>query len=758
MATSSRLSDTALSFTNAGGQGSVSYSNSGDLEINAPVLAQSITASALVVGSNASVVATSTFGEISVSSLKDVGVIEMDGSTSGTITVQPAATTTNYTLTLPATQGSADTFLKNNGSGGLTWAAGAGGGGSGDVVGPSSASDNAVARFDWVSGKLLQTSAVTISDTADVAGVKTLALSGATSGAMTVQPAATTTSYTVTLPGAQGAAATYLRNDGSGTLSWSSVAGGGGAGNLLNMQVFNSASGTYTYTPTAGCSRALVYVVGGGGAGGGCTSGLNKSVGAGGAGGGCRVGLFAVADGQTGTVVVGAGGAGVSAGTGSSGSNSTFTYSTSSITGTGGTGGTVTTNANLAYANPIALADSSASATNAVLISSYGIFGSLGPRGETYAAGNSVYAGAGGNSAFGGGAATGGAAGGSTGAAGQAGKDGVGGGGSGAYQTDGTARAGGSGGFGGVYVLEYANANGIGDLIGPASATDNAVARFDATTGKLLQNSGVTISDTAVIAGAKGVAMNGSSSGTLTIQPAASTTGHTLTLPSAQGSAGTVLRNNGNGGLSWSRTTQPIFYWSRPANGDPRSSQTYNGTFSGDATMTGVAVYDGVRLTTNSNNLLGAVNWNITGFDFSMDFVLRVNFYQGLNADGIFIGFGGSSEILSSATANNAVLFQYNTYSSNQNTQFYRNGSAQGSALNWRAGPTYTNTWMTTTIEHRTYGSTKILSVYHGSHNNMENAIVTTGFTFGGSYLCVGARTGLSNGQHFVNGVTLEYL
>ncbi len=37
--------------------------------------------------------------------------------------------------------------------------------------------------------------------------------------------------------------------------------------------------------------------------------------------------------------------------------------------------------------------------------------------------------------------------------------------GSGAYQTDGTARAGGAGGYGGVYVLEYANANGIGDLI-----------------------------------------------------------------------------------------------------------------------------------------------------------------------------------------------------------------------------------------------------------------------------------------------------
>jgi hypothetical protein len=34
-----------------------------------------------------------------------------------------------------------------------------------------------------------------------------------------------------------------------------------------------------------------------------------------------------------------------------------------------------------------------------------------------------------------------------------------------------------------------------GDVVGPASATDNAVARFDGTTGKLIQNSVVTIAD-----------------------------------------------------------------------------------------------------------------------------------------------------------------------------------------------------------------------------------------------------------------------
>lgn len=36
---------------------------------------------------------------------------------------------------------------------------------------------------------------------------------------------------------------------------------------------------------------------------------------------------------------------------------------------------------------------------------------------------------------------------------------------------------------------------GLGDVTGPSNATDNAIARFDTTTGKLIQNSAVTIDD-----------------------------------------------------------------------------------------------------------------------------------------------------------------------------------------------------------------------------------------------------------------------
>lgn len=45
-------------------------------------------------------------------------------------------------------------------------------------------------------------------------------------------------------------------------------------------------------------------------------------------------------------------------------------------------------------------------------------------------------------------------------------------------------------------LLTDVSGGGTGDVVGPASATDNAVARFDGTTGKLIQNSVVTIADT----------------------------------------------------------------------------------------------------------------------------------------------------------------------------------------------------------------------------------------------------------------------
>jgi hypothetical protein len=101
------------------------------------------------------------------------------------------------------------------------------------------------------------------------------------------------------------------------------------------------------------------------------------------------------------------------------------------------------------------------------------------------------------------------------------------------YYTDARARAALSAGTG----ISYNNTTGVitnsspslgGDVVGPASSTDNAVARYDTTTGKLLQNSVVTIDD------------SGAGTGFTTL--AASTS---VTTPAIQAtnSAGLALKN-----------------------------------------------------------------------------------------------------------------------------------------------------------------------------------------------------------------------
>lgn len=77
-----------------------------------------------------------------------------------------------------------------------------------------------------------------------------------------------------------------------------------------------------------------------------------------------------------------------------------------------------------------------------------------------------------------------------------------------------------------------------GDVVGPASATDNAVARFDSTTGKLIQNSPVIIADT-----------TGAISGTasITFNSTTGVVGTTTNDSAAAGSVGELLTATGSG-------------------------------------------------------------------------------------------------------------------------------------------------------------------------------------------------------------------
>lgn len=97
----------------------------------------------------------------------------------------------------------------------------------------------------------------------------------------------------------------------------------------------------------------------------------------------------------------------------------------------------------------------------------------------------------------------------------------------------------------GTWPNQTINASGAaaGDVVGPASSTDNAVARFDSTTGKIIQNSGVVINDSGeVTVGVwKGTEVGLSYGGT-GASSASQARGNIL--PSYSGNAGKILAVN----------------------------------------------------------------------------------------------------------------------------------------------------------------------------------------------------------------------
>jgi hypothetical protein len=151
---------------------------------------------------------------------------------------------TGNTLT-KATLTAGSGITVTNSAGGITIAA-SGGGGSGDVVGPASSTDNAFTRFDGTTGKLIQNSTgATLSDTGgatftgsvDVAGTSTAGSNiklyedtdNGTNYVAFKAPDTIAANVTWTLPSADGTSSQVLSTNGSGTLSWATVSGGASA-------------------------------------------------------------------------------------------------------------------------------------------------------------------------------------------------------------------------------------------------------------------------------------------------------------------------------------------------------------------------------------------------------------------------------------------------------------------------------------------------------------------------------------------------
>ena len=169
-----------------------------------------------------------------------------------------------------------------------------------------------------------------------------LRMRGSTSGNLDISPSAVTTSHSLIMPAAQGAANTVLTNDGAGNLSWAVPSGGGGT-IFTGFQVFTSSG---TWTQPAGVTKVMVEVWAGGGGGGGSSfNGCNGGyAGNGGGAGAFFKGLVTVSSNIT--VTVGAAGtAGAPSATGGTGGSSSLVGTGVNVICTGGTGGAIFTGA-----------------------------------------------------------------------------------------------------------------------------------------------------------------------------------------------------------------------------------------------------------------------------------------------------------------------------------------------------------------------------------------------------------------------------
>lgn len=133
----------------------------------------------------------------------------------------PAALSGDTTYTLPPGDGLSGQFLSTDGTGSLSWSTPVG---AGDVVGPASSTDNAIARFNGVDGKTLQNSGVIVDDNNNVTllaeGSIRLADTDSSNYVGFKAPGTVAADLVWTLPAADGTVGQVLSTDGTGALSF----------------------------------------------------------------------------------------------------------------------------------------------------------------------------------------------------------------------------------------------------------------------------------------------------------------------------------------------------------------------------------------------------------------------------------------------------------------------------------------------------------------------------------------------------------
>jgi len=322
------------------------------------------------------------------------------------------------------------------------------------------------------------------------------------------------------------------------------------------------------------------------------------------------------------------------------------------------------------------------------------------------------------------------------------------------------------------------NPDGLADVIVTTStqilmyATNTSIST---TTGALVVTGGVGVGGTVT---ANKFVGDGSSLTNVTVTQQANIVGSQPNVTLVAGNYSYLFDNTGNftmpsngdivmtgtnanltvGGSVWGN--QRKFDWTAMIHGTPATGGSITGSILNNATYSNAS--DGVQLTSNTTNQTGSVAWNVTGFDFTKDFVMEWSWFTSVGtnaADGVWATFGGSSNGAGvvGPTTNGAIGLRYLTYT-NLKTQWFNNGSTTGNAVPFRAGVTYQGIWQTSRIMVRTIGVKRYAYVYTGTGGVCDNAIDITSWSPAGTWIAVGASTGGSISTQLCCHVALEYI
>lgn len=201
---------------------------------------------------------------------------------------------------------------------------------------------------------------------------------------------------------------------------------------------------------------------------------------------------------------------------------------------------------------------------------------------------------------------------------------------------------------------DYGPVGGSGDTTGAASSTDNAVVRWDGTTGKRLQNSVVTIADTTgVIAGTQGVTFSGATSGTVAVSAPAVAGTRTIAWPADSGDVALISQVITNGVTTKSPSEDAVFdaLATKPTNGAANNVVPKS---DGTNLVTSQISDDGGSIALGSGNIVSGTGEGSTRLGAGAAANVLISGANGDNKVHINEGLGG--EIISAVSSNTTTF------------------------------------------------------------------------------------------------------